>query len=176
MLCFTTSYVTHRTRQHASCRLCIRAVTRGQCRTRSLYTVVKCFVINNYLMQLYFIYLLRFSKSEWSIIYPSFYFNLYRVPVFWWHPRVTLCPGQPSPGSSLVLAPVTGTVLAYKAPTPFTRTQSRGSSPPGRNSGLLIIHSNIQHCHKFIKHFSTCNSEKAVCVQLSIIYLHTQYC
>ena len=127
----TTSYVTHRTRQHASCRPCVRAVTGSQSRTRSPYTVLECFVINNYLMQLYFIYLLRFSKSEWLIIYPSFYFNLNRVQVFWWHPRVTLCPGQPSPGSSLVLAPVTGTVLAYKAPTPFYPDTVPGLQPPG---------------------------------------------
>ena len=139
----TTSYVTH-----ASCRPCVRAVTGSQSRTRSPYTVLECFVINNYLMQLYFIYLLRFSKSEWLIIYPSFYFNLNHVQVFWWHPRVTLCPGQPSPGSSLVLAPVTGTVLAYKAPTPFTRTQSRGSSPGDGTATYLFKYSTLSQVYQ----------------------------
>ena len=158
----TTSYVFHRMRQRASCRPCVRAVTGSQSRTRSPYTVLECFVINNYLMQLYFIYLLRFSKSEWLIIYPSFYFN--RVQVFWWHPWVTL-----RPGSSLVLAPVTGTWLAYKAPTPLYQDVVPGLQPRRRNSSLSIIHLNIQHCHKVYQAFFYMLLRESGMCQLSIV-------
>ena len=59
----------------------------------------------------------------------------------------------PSPGSSLVLAPVTGTWLVYKAPTPPLPGRSPGAPAPETEQGLSIIHLNIQHCHKVYQAF-----------------------
>ena len=63
-------------------------------------------------------------------------------------PSCNALSGAASPGSSLVLAPVTGTWLAYKAPTPLYQDVVPGLQPRRQNSGLSIIHLNIQHCHK----------------------------